>query len=146
MVARHLLDGDDIAAGVGIDLHHLLEAARLGMDQHIGQKQGEGLVADELAGTPDGVAEPERLLLAGEARLSGRRQILLEQHELVLLAAPLQGLLELELLVEMVLNDAFVPPRAENEMLAAGLAGPVNRKLDHRAGPNAQHLLWGRIW
>ena len=34
-----------------------------------GSSTREGLVADEVAGAPDGVAEAERHLLAGEARL-----------------------------------------------------------------------------
>src|SRR4029453_18740334 len=145
LVGRHLLDGDDIAAGVGIDLHHLLEAAGPGVDQHVGQKQGEGLAADELAGTPDGVTEPQRLLLAGEAGLAGGRQVLLQKHQLGLLAAPLQGFLQLELLVEMILNDAFVPPCDEDEMLAAGFAGLVNRKLDDRTVHNRKHFLGHRL-
>jgi hypothetical protein len=38
--------------------------------QHVGQDHGEGLVADDLARTPDRVAEAERRLLAREARLA----------------------------------------------------------------------------
>src|SRR5689334_13066033 len=145
LVGRHLLDGDDIAAGVGVNLHHLLEAAGPGVDQHVGQEQGERLVADELAGTPDGVTEPQRLLLAGEAGLAGGRQVLLQKHQLGLLAAPLQGFLKLELLVEMILNNAFVPPCDEDEMLAAGFAGLVNRKLDDRTVYNRKHFLGHRL-
>src|SRR5262249_17019812 len=65
LVARHLLDGNDIAPGIGIDLHHLLETTWFGMDQHVRQEQREWLVADQLAGAPYGMADAQRLLLAG---------------------------------------------------------------------------------
>ena len=71
-----LLDADDVAAGFLVGLHHLLEDARLGLEHHVGQQQREGLVADQFAGAPDGVAQAERLLLAGEAGLAGRWQVL----------------------------------------------------------------------
>ena len=91
------------------------------------------------------MAEPQRLLLAGEAGLAGRGQVLLQQRELRMLAAPLQGLLQLELLVEMILNDAFVPPCNEDEMLATGFAGLVNRKLDDGTVDNRQHFFGHRL-
>ena len=77
LLHRHFLDGDDVAAGLLIGFHHLLEDAGRGLEQHVGQQQREGLVADQLARAPDGVAEAERLLLAGEAGLAGLRQIAL---------------------------------------------------------------------
>ena len=55
------LDRDDVAAGLVVDLDHLRQAAGLGLHDHVGQKHGEGLVADDLARAPDGVAEAERL-------------------------------------------------------------------------------------
>ena len=68
---------------------HLFEDAGAGLEQHVGQQQREGLVAYQLAGAPDRVAEPERRLLAGEAdgagfRLVLRQDLLLPGGELVL--------------------------------------------------------------
>ena len=77
LVHRHFLDGDDVAAGLLIGLHHLLEDARDALEQHVGEQEREGLVADQLAGAPDGVAEAQRFLLAGETGLPGLRQIAL---------------------------------------------------------------------
>ncbi len=92
------------------------------VEQHVGQQQRERLVADQFARAPDGMAEAERLLLAGEAGAAGLRQVAVEAGQLGRLAALGQRLLELELAVEMVLDDALVAAGDEDEMLDAGLA------------------------
>ena len=60
------------------------------------------------------------------------------------IGAPLafvQGMLELELAVEMVLDDGLVAAGDENEMLDAGLARLVDDMLDQRPVDHRQHLL-----
>ena len=109
--------------------------------QHVGQQQRERLVADDLARAPHGMAEAERRLLAGEARLAGRRQLAQKLLELLGLAAFGQRALELELAVEMVLDDALVAAGDEDEMLDAGRARLVDHMLDHRPVDDRQHLL-----
>ena len=47
-----------------ISLDHLREAAGLADHQLVGKQHRERLVADDVPRAPDGVAEPERLLLA----------------------------------------------------------------------------------
>ena len=72
LVVGHGLDGDDVAAVLGIGIEHLRETAlAVGLHQHVGQQQRERLVADQLARAPHRMAKPERLLLAREARLPG---------------------------------------------------------------------------
>ena len=144
-VHRHFLDGDDVAAGLLIGLHHLLEDARDALEQHVGQQQREGLVADQLAGAPDGVAEAQRLLLAGEAGLAGLRQVALQLVQRPDLAAHFERVFELELLVEMVLDHRFVAPGDEDEMLDPGLARLVDRVLDQRPVDDRQHFLGHRL-
>ena len=81
---RHLLDRDDVRAFAqlarGVD--HLREAAALVLHQHVGQQQRERLVADQLARAPHRMAEPERQLLAGEARGARPRQVARQQLEI----------------------------------------------------------------
>ena len=55
--------------------------------------------------------------------------------------ALLQGHLELELAVEMVLDHALVAPGDEDEVLDAGLARLVDHVLDQRPVDDRQHLL-----
>ena len=88
LVLRHLLDGDDVAAVLLVGREHLLHRAAA---QHVGQEHREGLVADDLAGAPHRVAEAERRLLAGEARLAGLGLVPRQGFELLRLAAALQG-------------------------------------------------------
>ena len=139
------LDRDDVAAGLVVDVDHLREAAGLAAHDHVGEEHGEGLVADELAGAPDGVAEAERRLLAGEAHLAGRRQVAGELLERRLAAALAQRRLELDLDVEMVLDDRLVAAGDQDEMLDAGLARLVDDILDQRPVDDRQHLLRHRL-
>ena len=74
---RHFLCADDVAADAVIGVDHLLEAAIAlrALHELVGQQDGEGFVADDLARDPYGVAQAQRLLLAGEAGRAGGRQI-----------------------------------------------------------------------
>ena len=135
------LDGEDVAAGLVVDLDHLLQAAGLALHHHVGQQHRERLVADEFAGTPDGMAEAERNLLAGEAGRARLRQVLGEEIERLLLAAAGQCGLKLVLDVEMILDHRLVAAGDEDQMLDAGLARLVDRILDQRAVDDRQHFL-----
>src|SRR5258705_4429877 len=118
LIVGHWRNRDVIAATLlVVSADHVGEAWCFAMMEHVGQKQGERLVADDLASAPHGMAEPERRLLPGEARLAGTPQLLLQERELVLLAAFGERALELELAVEMVLDDAPVAARPADEML-----------------------------
>src|SRR5688572_20713126 len=44
LVDRNLLNRDDVAAGFLVDVHHLLEAAGLAVNQHVGEQQSERLI------------------------------------------------------------------------------------------------------
>ena len=142
-LARHFLDRDDIglAGKLARRVHHLREAASLVLHQHVGQQQRERLVADQFARAPHRVAEPERLLLAGEARRAGRRQIAREKIERLALLPLEQRHFQFELAVEMIFDDAFVAAGDEDEMLDAGLARLVDDMLDQRPVDHRQHFL-----
>ena len=63
-VAQHIA----AIAFPGID--HLLERAGCAGHQIVGKQHCEGLVADDLARAPDGMAETERLLLSDRDELA----------------------------------------------------------------------------
>ena len=142
-VGRHLLDRDDVRivgqAARGID--HLRQAAALVLHQHVGQQQRERLVPDQLARAPHRVAEPERQLLAGEARGARSRQVARQRFEIVVALALGERVLKLELAVEVVLDHTLVAAGDEDEMLDAGLARLVDHVLDQRPVDHRQHLL-----
>ena len=132
LIIGHGRNRNQIAAGLIISLDHVRETRPGGMMQHVRQEQREGFVADEFAGAPHGVAKAKRGLLAGKTGLTGAGEIASQQIQFALFAALAQGLLELELAVEMVFDDAFVATRDENEMLDAGFARLVDDVLDDR--------------
>ena len=68
-----------------------------------------------------------------------------QRLELRRLAARGKRLLELELPVEMVLDDALVAAGDEDEMLDAGRARLVDDVLDQRPVDHRQHLLRHRL-
>ncbi len=95
MVARDLHRGYQVAPGLGPGLRHLLQAGRVGLHQVVGQQDGKGLVAHEVARAPDGVPQAQRLLLADVGDLPRLQQHVLGDRQHVLLAALGQGLLQL---------------------------------------------------
>ena len=102
---------------------------------HVGQQHGEGLVADDVARAPDGMAEAERRLLAGEAGRAGGRQIGHQGLVFLVLAAALQRVFQLVGDVEMIFDHRLVAAGDEDEMLDAGLARLVDA---HAAGPGGR--------
>jgi len=56
-----------------------------------------------------------------------------------------QGQFELKLPVKMILDDALVASRDENEVLDAGLAGLIDHVLDQRTIDDWQHFLRHRF-
>jgi hypothetical protein len=136
------LNGDDVAAAVGIKIDHALHAAlAFALHDHVGQQQRERFVADDLAGTPDGVAEAKRLLLTGEADRTSLGKLAGKQCHLRLLAALAQSLLELEMDIEVVFDDVLVTAGDENEMLDTRFQSFVDHILNDGLVDDSQHLL-----
>ena len=131
----------DIVAGLGVEFDHLLHAAHVGLHDHVGEEQREGLVADQVARAPHRVAEAERHLLACVGGLAGRRLQPLEAIELLGFSALLQRIVEFELDVEMILDDRLVASGHEDEVLYARLTRLVDHILDHRLVDHGDHFL-----
>jgi hypothetical protein len=58
LFVRHFEHAEQIAAGLFIFRHHLRHAAGRAVHEFIGQEDGEGLIADNVARAPDGMAQP----------------------------------------------------------------------------------------
>ncbi len=61
---RHLIDRNQIAANVRVSVHHLLEAARRAFNNDVRQQDRKRIAPDNIARTPDSMAEAPRRLLA----------------------------------------------------------------------------------
>jgi hypothetical protein len=117
---------------------HLLHRAAA---EHVGQENREGLVAHQLPGAPDRMAQPQGLLLAGEAGVARLGLVPGQELQLLGLAAGLQRPVELIGDVEVILDHRLVAAGDEDEMLDAGGAGLVHHVLHHGAVDDAEHLL-----
>src|SRR5262245_63752739 len=111
------------------------------MMQNVRQQQGKSLLADDVAGAPDGMAEPQRGLLAGEARLSRPGEFSAQRRQLGDLATLLERPFQFVLAVEVIFDGALVAAGNENKMLDAGAACLVDDVLNERPVDDGQHLL-----
>ncbi len=145
LVRSTFFDGDDIAATVLIELDHTLHAALFRTHHHVGQKQRKRFVTDNLACTPDGMAETERFLLAREACRACLGQQAVQQRQLGILVSLTKGMLKLELDVEIVFDDMLAAAGHEHEMLDACLHRLIDDVLDNRLVDDGQHLLRHRL-
>ena len=110
-----------------------------------GSSTAKGSCADDFARAPDGVAEAERRLLAGEAGRAGGRQIGHQRGVFERFPAPLERVFELVGGVEMILDDALVAAGDEDEMLDPRLARLIDDVLKDRPVDDGQHLLRNRL-
>ena len=140
-----LLNRDDVSAGLLVEFDHGAHAALLRLHDHVGQEQRERLVAHQVAGAPDRVPEAERHLLARKAGLSRLRLHALELGQFGVLSALGERVVEFELNVEMILDDALVAAGHEDELLDAGFPGLVDHVLDDGLVHDRQHLLGERL-
>ena len=116
-----------------------------GASDHIRQQDREGLVADDFARAPDGVAEAERRLLAGEAGRAGGGKIGHQRRIFGLFASPGERVFEFVSRVEVILDHRLVAAGHENEMLNPGFARLVDHMLKNRPVDDGQHLLRDRF-
>ena len=127
---------------VGVD--ELADDRSLGDDDVVREDDGEGLVADQLPGHEDGVAEAELLLLAHVADL-GQVADVAHATEHLDVAAGLEQVLELVGGVEVVLDGPLLAAGHDDDLLDAGGHRLLDRVLDDRLVDERQHLLRLRL-
>ena len=116
-----------------------------GPGDHIREQDREGLVADDFARAPDGMAEAERRLLAGEAGRAGSWKIGHQRRIFSLFAPPGERIFEFIGRVEVILDHRLVAAGHENEMLNPRFARLIDHMLKNRPVDDGQHLLWDRF-
>src|SRR5213592_5136136 len=136
---RDALDGEH---GLVVALEHVEELPHARFprrDDVVAQEHGERLVAHERTRTEDGVAQPERLLLAhvGHRGQLGDR---LDLRELLHLAAVVQVVLQLEGGVEVVLDRTLAATGHDDDLREARRHRLLDDVLDHRLVDQREHL------
>ena len=121
-------------------MDQLADARPVGHDHVVGQDDRERLVADEVLGHQDGVAEPELLLLPHVRHLGevADRPDLPEHLDVALL---LEQVLELVGEVEVILDRPLLAGGDDDDLLDPGRHGLLDRVLDDRLVDEGQHLL-----
>src|SRR6185437_13552697 len=101
----------------------------------------KGLVADDVTCTPDRMAEPQRLLLTGEAGFPCRRKRALQIPQGRGLAPRLERCFEFQLTIKMIFDDGFITAGDEDEMLDPSFLRLIDGVLDERTINDGQHFL-----
>jgi hypothetical protein len=133
------LSGEDGALLLIEDFDHLLEAGNFGVDHVVGQENGEGLVADKLAGHQDGVAEAESFFLAdiGDMNHVGDGADDVKQVGFVAL---LEHGLEFIADVEVVFDGLFATAGDDEDLVATGGHGLLDSVLDDGLVDQREHF------
>lgn len=140
---RHFLDADDIAAAdLVVEVDQLAEAGALGVDDDVRQHDREGLVADDVTGAPDGVAQAQGGHLAHEAHLAGLGQLGAQLFKDLDLALGFQLRLKLDLMIEIVLDRALRAAGDEDEVFDARLATFLDNVGKNWSIDDVQQFLW----
>ncbi len=140
LVHGHLLDGDDGLTHLVVQVDHLLAAGDLAHHQVVAEEHHEGLVADHVAGHPDGVAEAERLFLAHRDNVDEVGDVVQLLAQLFFLAV-LEHRVELEVVVEMVLDGGLAGAGDQDDLLDARGHRLLDDVLDGGPVDDGEHLL-----
>ena len=133
------LGGHDRGLHLLEDVHHLLQAGRSGVDHVVGQDDGEGLIADQVAGHEHGVAQAHGFLLADVGEAHHVRD-LAAHGEQIGLAAFFEGALELVADVEVVFDGRLAAAGDDDDLIAAGGQRLFDAVLDDGLVDQRQHF------
>jgi hypothetical protein len=132
---------EDAALGFVEGFDHLLHARDFGVDDVVGEEDGEGLVADELFGHEDGVAEAEGFGLAGVGDAGEVVDGVDDVEEGFFILGGEVGF-ELGAGVEVVFHGGFAASGDDDDLGAAGGYSLFDSILDEGLVDEAEHLLW----
>ena len=135
-----LADRDDRAVGLLVDVDQLADRRPVGDDDIVREEHRERLVADQVLGHEDRVAEAQLLLLPDVGDL-GEVADVADLAELLDLPLLLEEALELERQVEVILDRPLLAGGDDDHLLDAGGDRLFDRVLDDRLVDEGQHLL-----
>src|SRR6185503_8734068 len=144
LLPRDLHDRDDRAMSPLICMDELADAGAVADHHVIGQDHREWLVADEVLGHQDGVAETQLLLLPHVGDL-GEIADMADLPEHLDVALLLEQVLELVGEVEVILDRPLLAGGDDDHLLDARGDGLFDGVLDDRFVDQRQHLLGLRL-
>ena len=144
LVRRHLHHGHDRGVRLPVGVDELADAGPFGRHHVIGEDHRERLVAHQLAGHEDRVAQAQLLLLADVADLGQVADVAHPAQHLDV-AAFLEQVLELVRRVEVVLDGPLLRAGHDDDLLDAGGHRLFHGVLDDRLVDQGQHLLGLRL-
>ena len=144
VLVRDLHDRHDRGVGLVVGMDQLADARPVADDDVVRQDHRERLVADEVLGHEDRVAEAELLLLA-DVRHLGQVADVADLPEHLDVALLLEQVLELVREVEVVLDRPLLAGGDDDDLLDPGGDGLLDRVLDDRLVDERQHLLRLRL-
>ncbi len=139
-----LHQGDDGAAGAGVDVGHLAQQRVARVDEVVAEEDGEGLVADVRLGAQDGVAEAPRVALADVVH-GGEVAGFLDLLEPVVVTLGGEGGLQLVIAVEVVFQGPLVTPCDHEDVVQPCRDGLLDHVLDGRLVHDGEHFLGRRL-
>jgi hypothetical protein len=134
------LGAEDAAVDLVEGFDHLLHAGDGGVDDVVGEEDGEGLVADKLLGHEDGVTEAEGFGLAGVGD-AGEVVDGVDDVEEGLFVLGFEIGFELGAGVEVVFHGGLAAAGDDDDLGAAGGDGLFDSVLDEGLVDEAEHLL-----
>ena len=140
LLVGDLHDRDHRRVGLVVGVDQLADARPVADHDVVGQDHRERLVADELLGHQDGVAQAELLLLAHVGDL-GQVADVLDPPEHLDVAALLEQVLELVADIEVVLDRPLLAGGDDDDLLDAGRHRLFDGVLDDRLVDERQHFL-----
>ena len=133
-------DGEHGTLDLVVDVHQLADGGRVGVDHVVAEHDGEGLIADEVAGDVHGVAEAARRSLPDGAE-AGQRGDVTDGRELIELAAVFEQGLELDVDVEVIDHRRLAARGHEHDLFDAGRHGFLDGVLNDGLVDQRQHFL-----
>ena len=141
-----LLDGQHVAAGLLVEIHHAGEAALSPNETMSGNSSAKGSSPMMSRAHQTAWPRPMRRLLAGEADGAGRLlQVALSETSCSSLPALGQRVDQLGLNIEIVLDHMLVAAGHENDVLDARLKRLVDGILHDGTIDDGQHFLRHRL-
>lgn len=138
-LVRDFLHAQHGALALLVDMNQLCEPRNRSVDDFVAEDDGERLVADQVLGAEDGMAQPQRFGLADITEVRQVRNMPDLVKDLPL-AAALEIFFEFERAVEVIFDRTFSSSGNDDDVFDAGCDGLLHDVLNQRLVDQREHL------